>query len=118
MRFLVRMLISAGAVFGVTYLSRGALLSVDRFWPTAVYAAVVLAIVNAVVKPVVEVVTFPVTVLTLGLFGLVINALMLYIVDWIVPGMSTTGFWQTVGASVIISIVTSIGSKLVEGDDD
>ncbi|MCX8007079.1 MAG: phage holin family protein [Coriobacteriia bacterium] len=118
MRFVIRMLVSAGAVFGVAYLSDGALLHVDSFWPAAVYAAVVLAIVNAVVKPVVRVLALPVTILTLGLFALIINALMLYIVDWVVPGVSTTGFWQTVVASLAISVVSSVAGKLVEGNDD
>jgi len=118
MKFVVRMLVSAAAVFGVAYLSGGALLSVENFWPAAVYAAIALAVVNAVVKPVVQVLTFPVTLLTLGLFGLVVNALMLYIVDWVVPGVSTTGFWQTVVASVLIAIASSVAGKILEGDDD
>lgn len=118
MRFVMRMLVSAAAVFGVAYLSGGALLQVDAFWPAAVYAALVLAVVNAVVKPVVQVLAFPVTILTLGLFALVVNAFMLYIVDWVVPGVSTTGFWQTVVASLLISVVSSVAGKLIEGGDD
>lgn len=118
MRFVIRMLVSAAAVFGVAYLSDGALLRVDSFWPAAVYAAVALAVVNAVVKPVVQVLAFPVTLLTLGLFGLVVNAFMLYIVDWVVPGVSTTGFWQTLVASILISVVSSVAGRLLEGDDD
>jgi len=116
MKFLLRMLISAGAIFGVAYLTGGGLLSVDRFWPTAVIAAVVLGIVNAVIKPVVSVLAFPVTFLTLGLFALVINAAMLYIVAWLVPGFETVGFLQTVLASIIIAIVSGAGGKLVDRD--
>ncbi|MDI6712031.1 MAG: phage holin family protein [Anaerosomatales bacterium] len=118
MKFVLRMLVSAAAVFGVAYVSGGALLRVDAFWPAAVYAAIALAVVNAVVKPVVQVLAFPVTVLTLGLFALVVNAFMLYIVDWVVPGVSTTGFWQTVVASVLISIVSSLAGKAIEGGDE
>ncbi|MCE5204059.1 MAG: phage holin family protein [Coriobacteriales bacterium] len=114
MRFVLRMLISAAALFGVAYLSGGALLQVDRFWPAAVIAALVLAVVNATIKPIVSVLSIPVTFLTLGLFGLVINALMLYIVSWIVPGVHTTGFLQTVVASIVISIVTALGGKMLE----
>ena len=110
------MLISAAAIFGVAYLSNNTILSVDSFWPSAVLAAVVLGIVNAIVKPIVHVLSLPVTCLTLGLFALVINALMLYLVDWIVPGFATTGFWYTVLASIIISLVTSIGTSLVDKD--
>jgi putative membrane protein len=116
MRFLLRMLISAAAIFGVAYLSGGTILEVDSFWPSAVLAAVVLGLVNAIIKPIAHILSFPVTILTLGLFALVINALMLYIVDWVVPGFSTTGFWWTVLASILISIVRSVGSSLIDKD--
>lgn len=117
MKFIIRMLISAAAIFGVAYLSNGWLLQVDEFWPSAVLAAVVLALVNAIVKPVVHVLSLPVTCLTLGLFSLVISAAMLYIVAWVVDGVTTTGFWQTVLAAVIIAIVTSVGTSLVDRKD-
>lgn len=116
MRFVLRMLVSAATLFGVAYLSGGALLEVDS--PTAaVIAAVVLAIVNAVVKPVVHLVALPVTIVTLGLFALVVNALMLYLVAWLVPGLAIVGFWQTVLAAVVISLVTSFLTKAMEGDE-
>jgi len=113
-KFLIRMLFSAAAIFGVAYLSDGALLKVDAFWPSAVIAALVLAVVNAVVKPIVHVLSLPVTVLTLGLFSLVISAGMLYLVAWVVDGVSTTGFWQTLVSAVIIAIVTSVGTSLAD----
>ncbi|MBN2405188.1 MAG: phage holin family protein [Coriobacteriia bacterium] len=116
MKFILRMLISAGALFGVAYLSDQALLQVDNFWPAAVIAALVLAFANAVVKPIVKLFALPITILTLGLFGLIINAGMLYLVAAVVDGVHTTGLWQTVVASILISIVSSIGTKLVETD--
>lgn len=117
MKFLVRMLISAAAIFGVAYLSNQWLLQVDEFWPDAVLAALVLAIVNAVVKPIVHILSLPVTILTLGLFSLVISALMLYLVAAVVPGVHTTGFLQTLLSALIIAAVTSIGSSLMEEGD-
>ena len=116
MRFIIRMLVSAAALFGVAYLSDQWLLQVDSFWPAAVIAAVVLAVANAVIKPIAKVLSFPITVLTLGLFGLVINAAMLYLVAALVDGVHTTGFLQTVIASVLIAIVTGVGNKLTEED--
>ena len=92
MKFLLRMLVSAAAIFGVAYLSDGWLLQVDSFWPAAVIAALVLALVNAIVKPIVHLLSLPVTILTLGLFSLVISALMLYLVAAVVDGVHTTGF--------------------------
>lgn len=114
MKFLLRMLISAAAIFGVAYLSGGWLLEVESFWPAAVVAALVLALVNAIVKPVVKLLSLPVTILTLGLFSLVINAAMLYLVAWVVDGVHTTGFLPTVIAAALIAIVSSVGSSLVE----
>lgn len=113
MDFLLRMLISAGAIFGVAYLTGGTLLGEMEFWPTAVFAAVILGIANAFIRPILHVLAFPITVLTLGLFALVINAAMIYLVEAIVPNFNTVGFWQTVLASVLISIVTSIGGSLI-----
>ena len=117
MKFLLRMLISAVAIFGVAYVSEGALLAPMDFWPTAVIAAVVLALVNAVVKPIVSLLALPVTLLTLGLFSLVINAAMLYLAAAVVPGFDTVGFWQTVLAALIIALVSSIGGAMLHKKD-
>lgn len=116
MKFVLRVLITAATIFGVAYLSNMWLVSVDEFWPTAVIAALVLGVANAIVKPIVHVLAFPITFLTLGLFGLVINAAMLYLVAWVVPGFETTGFFQTVLAAIIISAVSGAGAKLVDRD--
>jgi putative membrane protein len=116
MKFILRMLISAAAIFGVAYLSGGALLEVDAFWPAAVVAAVVLGLMNAIIRPIVKLLALPITILTLGLFSVVINAAFLYIVAAVVDGVSTTGFLQTAAAAIIIGIVSAIGSKLVDKD--
>jgi putative membrane protein len=108
------MLISAATIFGVAYLSGGWLLQVDSFWPAAVVAALVLALVNAIIKPIVSLLSLPITILSLGLFSLVISAGMLYLVAFFVDGVHTTGFFRTVLAAVIIAIVSSVGSSLLE----
>lgn len=115
MKLIVRLLISAAVIFGVAYLSDGSLLQVDGF-VAALWAAVVLGLVNVIIKPIVKLISLPVTVLTLGVFSLVINMLMLYLVAWIVPGLGTVGLWQTFVAALIIAIVTSVLTKLVERD--
>lgn len=116
MRFIVRMLTSGAVIFGVAYISAGSLIRVDSF-EAALVTAVVLAIANAVVKPIVSVLSLPITILTLGLFSLVINALMLYLAAWVVPGFHTVGFWQTVAAALLISVVTAVLTRLIEGDE-
>jgi len=115
MKLVVRLLISAAVIFGVAYLSDGSLLVVDG-WVAAAWAALVLGVVNSVIKPVVKLFSLPITILTLGLFSLVINALMLYLVAWVVPGVDTTGFLMTVLAALVISVVTTVAFKIVERD--
>ncbi|MDP2182711.1 MAG: phage holin family protein [Actinomycetota bacterium] len=117
MKLVVRLLLSSAAIFGVAYFSGGSLLRVDG-WVAAAWAAVALGLVNLTVKPVVHVLAFPATILTLGVFALVINAFMLYIVAWIVPGVDTSGFLATMVAALVISVATSALTKLVESDDD
>ncbi len=116
-KFLLRMAVSAAAIFGVAYLSGGWLLQVDSFWPAAVIAAVALGLVNAIVKPIVSLLSLPITILTLGLFSLVINAGMLYLVAAVVDGVHTTGFLQTVLASVIIAIASSVAGAVFSKKD-
>jgi putative membrane protein len=74
---------------------------------TLIAAAVLLAVVNTYVRPVLLVLTLPVTILTLGLFTLVINALMLRLVAWLLPAFHIAGFWTAFGAALMISILSA-----------
>lgn len=78
-----------------------------------VLAAVVLGIVNAVVRPLAFILTLPLTVLTLGLFLLVLNAGMVALVAWLVPGFLLGGFWTAVGAALIVSLVSWAASSII-----
>ena len=73
-----------------------------------VLAAGILGVVNAVIRPVVLVLTLPINLLTLGLFTLVINALMLKFVAWLISGFHIETFWTAVGAALIISVVSTL----------
>ncbi len=77
------------------------------------WAALLLGIVNAVVRPVVILLTLPLTILTLGLFLLVINAAMLSLVAWALAGMTVAGFWSAVFGSIVVSITGWIASALI-----
>jgi putative membrane protein len=72
---------------------------------TALLAAVVLAAVNTLVKPVLFVLTLPFTILTLGLFLFVLNAICLWITDKLVPGLTIDGAWTTLIASLVLAAV-------------
>jgi putative membrane protein len=78
-----------------------------------ILAAVVLGVVNAVVRPLAFVLTLPITVLTLGLFLLVLNAGMVALVAWLVPGFQVAGFWTAVGAALIVSLVSWAASSVI-----
>jgi putative membrane protein len=82
----------------------------------AFVAAVFLGLFNAILRPVLFMLTLPLTVMTLGLFTMVINALMLKLTGWLLAGFSVQGFWTAVGGAVIMSLIslaanTLLGSK-------
>lgn len=78
-----------------------------------VLAAIVLGVVNAVVRPLAFILTLPITVITLGLFLLVLNAGMVALVAWLVPGFQISGFWTAVGAALIVSLVSWAASSMI-----
>jgi len=80
---------------------------------SALVAAIVLGLVNAVIKPVLIILTLPVTVLTLGLFLLVLNGLLFWGVASILPGFNVAGFWWGVAGALIYSILTWAFSTLL-----
>ena len=110
LRFILRALIAALGLWiaarivpGVEVRSLGSLLA----------AAVLLGLVNAFVRPVVFILTLPFTVLTLGLFLLVINACMLGLVALMLHGFSIHSFWAAILASIVVSLVSWAGSLVV-----
>jgi putative membrane protein len=78
-----------------------------------VVSAIVLGVVNAFVRPLAFLLTLPLTVLTLGLFLLVLNAGMVSLVAWIVPGFALEGFWTAVGVALIVSLVSWAASSVI-----
>lgn len=102
---LVRFLLNGVAVLLTAYLLPG----VDvKNYETALVTALVLSIANVVVKPILIIFTIPITVVTLGLFLLVINALVVLLVDYFVDGFVVNGFWWALAFSLIMSIFNSI----------
>jgi putative membrane protein len=78
-----------------------------------ILAAVVLGVVNAFVRPLAFILTLPITVLTLGLFLLVLNAGMVALVAWLIPGFQVSGFWTAMGAALIVSLVSWAASSAI-----
>lgn len=109
MMFIVRLLINMVAILIISYLFPG-MIWVDDFL-AALVAAFLLGIVNAILRPILVFLTFPLTLLTLGLFLLVINGLMLWSVSGLVRGFHVNGFWGAALGSILISIVSWILSR-------
>jgi putative membrane protein len=84
---------------------------IDSFG-TSLVVAIILGVVNAIIKPILVILTLPINVMTLGLFSLVINAIVVLIVDAIVPGFAVGGFWSAVLFSIVLSVVGMILSSL------
>lgn len=108
--FLVRAAITALGLWVASELLTGL-----TFESTAklIVAAIVLGVVNAFVRPLAFILTLPITLVTLGLFLLVLNAAMVGLVAWLVPGFAVAGFWTAVGTAIIVSLVSWAASSLI-----
>ncbi len=102
METLVMIVLNALAVMAAAYLLPG--IAVENFLFAAL-AAVVLALVNATLKPLLVILTLPVTIITLGIFYFVINALMVMLAGWIVPGFSVSGFFSALLFSLVFTAI-------------
>src|SRR4051794_36969988 len=107
---ILRFLLSGLAVVVAGYLLPG--VHVESFL-YALLVAIVLSVVNVLVKPILVIFTIPITVLTLGLFLLVINALMIMLVDALIPGFKVDGFWWALAFSLILSLINGLFGGLV-----
>ena len=76
-------------------------------------AALLLGLVNAVIRPIAIILTFPLTLVTLGLFLLVVNAAMMGLVALLLDGFAIAGFWTAIGASIVVSITSWVASGLI-----
>ena len=74
-------------------------------WGSVLLGAAVLGIANAFVKPVLTILTFPIILITLGLFYFALNVAMLALAEWIAPDFSIDGFWTYVGATIVVWLV-------------
>ncbi|MGH8855126.1 MAG: phage holin family protein [Telluria sp.] len=115
MRLLVTWLINAVALMALPYLMSS--VSVSNF-TTALIAALVLGLVNTLIRPVLVILTLPVTVISLGLFILVINAALFWLVARYVPGFDVAGFGSAFLAAILYSIISWALSALLLKDND
>lgn len=109
MNWILRFLLNSVAVVLTCYLLPGA--EVTDFW-TAMVVALVLSLVNIFIKPLLILFTIPVTIVTMGLFLLVINAMMILLTDYFVNGFEVNGFWWALLFSLILSLFNSLFDDL------
>lgn len=112
MNILLRMLITAVLVMLISYLLQGSV-AVDKF-STALIVAIVLGLLNFFVKPLLVLFTLPITIVTLGLFYLVINAVIILLCDKLVDGFDVSSFWTALLFSILLSVSQSLVYKLTE----
>ena len=108
--FLIRTLVTMVAVLVTAHLVPG--IAVEG-WPAALGAALVLGILNAAVRPVLLLLSIPLILVTLGLFVFVVNAALLGLAAWLVPGFHVSGFWSAVFGSILISLISGILNLLI-----
>ena len=113
-RFIIQALVtmaglwlSAQIVPGVDFSSTGSLIA----------AAIILGLVNAFVRPILVVLTFPITVVTLGLFLLVVNAAMIGLTSVFLDGFVVNGLWAGIGAAIVTGVVSWIAGAFIGGEE-
>ena len=112
MGFFFRLVITALGLWAATKLIPGVQIN---GWGNLLVAALLLGIVNAVIRPVILILTLPLTVLTLGLFILVVNGISLSVVAWLMPGFTLSGLGSAILGSVIVGLTSWCASTFVGG---
>ena len=114
MRFVIRILINAAALWVADQLVDGIELS-GSIW-AILLVALVFGVVNAVLKPILKLLSLPVLILTLGLFAFVINAALLGLTAALMDNLTVDGFWSAVLGGLIIAVVSAVLSRVLPDD--
>jgi putative membrane protein len=120
-KLLIRLVVNAVALWAALELVPG--LTYEGDWVTLLIIALIFGVVNALVRPLLILLTCPLIMVTLGLFVLVVNTILLSLTIWISSdlfnlGISSTGFWATFFGALVISIVSGLLSLLVKDDNE
>lgn len=115
MKLILRLLINAAALWLAAYFVDGVTLSGSILG--ILFVALIFGLINALIGPVIKFLSLPVILLTLGLFTLVINALLLWLTAAILPNLSVSGFWPAFWGALVISIVSWILSAFLKDED-
>jgi putative membrane protein len=113
MNLIIRIIVTAALVFGIAYFLPGVQVAGPY---TAMVVAVVLGLLNIFIKPIMVLLTLPFTIVTLGLFLLVVNAIMILLCTKIVGGFTVDSFWVAMLFSIILSLSQSIVYAIIGKD--
>jgi putative membrane protein len=109
MGILINWLLSALVILSAAYVLPG--VKIEGFF-TALVVALILGVVNAVLKPILVILTLPINILTLGLFTLVINALLIMLTSSLVPGFRVESFWWALLFGILLSVINAFLDKI------
>lgn len=111
MNLLIRLFITAAVAYGLSIILKG--VHIQNF-TDALILAIVLAVLNTFIKPILVILTLPITIITMGLFLFVINALIILLADRLMDGIRIDGFWWAAIFSLILSVASSVVYSMVE----
>lgn len=114
MKTILRILLSAAAVLILAYILPG--VGVESYW-SAIIVAVVLALLKVLVKPILVILTLPITIVTLGLFLLVINAVIILMADYFIDGFAVKNIWWALLFSLLLSFLQSVFHSLLDKEN-
>ncbi len=115
MKFLLRLIITAAIAYGLSRILSG--VHIVNF-ETALIFALVLALLNMIVKPLLILLTLPITIVTLGLFLFVINAIIIIIADKFIDGIKVDGFFWALIFSLVLSVFSSAANAAMKDNKD
>lgn len=113
MKIITHLLVSIFAIIVSAYIVPGVFVTLY----SAVILSIVLGVINIFIKPFVKFISLPLTILTLGLFSLVINAVFIMIADKLVNNFSVSGFWTAMLFSIVLSLINGFFNKLEKDSD-
>ena len=111
MQLIISLLVNALAVFVADYILSG--VTIDNL-TTTVIVAIVLGVLNTFIKPILLILSLPITIITFGLFALVINALLILLASVIVPGFHVDGFIWALIFAIVLSLISSFLNSLIK----
>jgi putative membrane protein len=111
MQVVLRYLGTVAAVILTVYLVPG--IVVSGGWETILLAALVWSVLVTIIKPVLTIITLPITIITFGLFALILNAILFYVMAWLVPGFAVTSFLSALLGALVLSVLSWLIHQLL-----